>query len=69
MCNSRMGDPITTCDHASIMSPLQHPPGAVRRMVKATNIGTPSDLTPSFIQESEMHLPYEAGEESGEQVL
>lgn len=57
MCNSRMGDSITAWDHASVMSPLQHPPGAVGRTVKATEVGTPSNLAPSFIPESEMCLP------------
>lgn len=59
MCNSHMGDPITVWDHGSVMSPLQHPPGVVGRTAKATKVGTPSNLAPSFIQESEMYLPYE----------
>ena len=57
MYNSHMGDAITAWDHASVMSPLQHPAGAVGRTVKATEVGNPSNLAPSFIQESEMCLP------------
>lgn len=57
ICNSHMGDSITAWDHASVMSPLQHPPGAVGRTVKATEVGTPSNLALSFIQESERRLP------------
>jgi len=58
MCISHVQDPITAWDHECMVTALQHPSGVVGRTAKATKVGTPSNLALSFIQESEMPLPY-----------